>query len=138
MLRWPGFARPERPEKSSDLGRWGEEQAARFLGRKGYQILYRNFRARHGGEVDLVCRHGEQLVFVEVKTRAGQAYGRPSAAVNRDKQRLLARGAMEWLRLLDNPEVIFRFDIVEVLANGESVECEVIENAFELPEPYLY
>lgn len=45
---------------------------------------------------------------------------------------------MEWLRLLDNPEVIFRFDIVEVLANGESAECEVIENAFELPEPYLY
>ena len=48
-----------------------------------YKILYRNFKDRRGGEIDIVCREGDTLVFVEVKTRGGEEFGRPIEAVNR-------------------------------------------------------
>ncbi|MBU6181721.1 MAG: YraN family protein [Verrucomicrobia bacterium] len=116
------------------LGRRGEEVAARHLGRNGHKILRRNFRAPHGGEVDIVCRdrrHNE-LVFVEVKTRSSEEFGRPSEAVDQKKRRLVIRGAMKWLRMLEMPDIVFRFDIVEVLA-GPPGEVRHIENAFHLP-----
>jgi putative endonuclease len=121
------------------LGSWGEEQACRFLARKGYRILRRNYRARHGGEVDIVARHkpSATLCFIEVKTRASDDFGRPALAVDEAKQRLIVRGALSWLRLLDNPDITFRFDIVEVL-QGPPVEIEHLENAFQLPEGVFY
>ena len=65
------------------LGWVGEKEAAKFLRRSGYKVLYRRFRPRdRKGEIDLVCRHGETLVFVEVKTRSSLAYGRPADAVD--------------------------------------------------------
>jgi len=121
------------------LGRRGETLAAGFLRRHGYKILRRNFRAPHGGEVDLVCRdrrHNE-LVFVEVKTRSGEEFGRPLAAVDEKKRRLIIRGAMKWLRLLDMPDITFRFDVVEVVMS-EPPDIRVIENAFQLPDRYGY
>ena len=110
--------------------------AARCLRKKGYKLLYHNFRPRRGGEIDLVCRHGQTLVFVEVKTRAGMAFGRPSEAVDHAKQQRLMEGAAAWLRLLDRPEVVYRFDIVEVIFGpGDGTpECTVIPNAFLAPE----
>lgn len=120
------------------LGKRGEEIAARALRRAGYKVLYRNYRARGGGEVDLVCRHRDTLVFVEVKTRSSQAYGAPAEAVTKQKQHLVARGALSWLRLLDHPDIHFRFDIVEVSVDGTSAATCIIENAFTLPEFYRY
>jgi putative endonuclease len=121
------------------LGSRGEKLAARHLRRQGFKILYRNFRGRHGGEIDLVCRERETLVFVEVKTRTREDYGRPLEAVNPQKQRRLAIGGLSWLRLLGDPDVHFRFDVVEVvMAEGEAPRVELIRNAFSLPEPYLY
>ena len=79
------------------LGREGEEAAVRHLRGQGYKILRRNFRAPHGGEVDIVCRHGNELVFVEVKTRSAENFGRPFEAVDAKKRRLIIRGAMKWL-----------------------------------------
>ena len=102
-------------------------------------MLYRNFRNRGGGEVDIVCRdrRSNELVFIEVKSRRTRDYGAPSHAVNDEKQRLIARGAIAWLRLLEWPDLRFRFDIVEVIAPPDgSVEITIIENAFTLPEPY--
>jgi putative endonuclease len=102
-------------------------------------VLYRNFRNRGGGEVDIVCRdrRSNELVFVEVKSRRTRDYGAPSHAVNDEKQRLIARGAIAWLRLLEWPDLRFRFDIVEVIVPSDGqVEITVIENAFTLPEPY--
>ena len=117
----------------------GEKIAARFLRRNGYKILYRNFRARGGGEIDLVCRDGDTLVFVEVKTRGRDDFGRPIEAVGPQKQMRISRGALAWLRALDNPDILFRFDVVEVLLSIEgSPQCELIQNAFELSQPYLY
>lgn len=108
--------------------------------RHGYKILHRNFRAPHGGEVDLVCRDKscDTLVFIEVKTRRGLDYGAPAEAVTRDKQKLIARGALAWLRMLDRPDILIRFDIVEVVVEQDRPVFNVIRDAFTLPEPYLY
>lgn len=122
-----------------ELGRLGEERAAAYLERRGYKILRRNFRAPRGGEIDIVCRdkkHNE-LVFVEVKTRASEAFGRPFDAVDQKKQRLIIRGAMAWLRMLDMPDITFRFDVVEVI-DSTPPEIRVLENAFQLPDWYSY
>ena len=122
------------------LGWLGEKEAARFLRRAGYKVLYRRFRPRsRKGEIDLVCRHGDTLVFVEVKTRSSLAFGRPADAVDADKERLIIQGALAWLRMLHRPEVVIRFDIVEVhmTPDGKTL-CTLLENAFGLPEQYVY
>ena len=120
-------------------GARGEKLACRFLRSRDYKILYRNFKDRRGGEIDIVCRDGDTLVFVEVKTRSGEEFGRPIEAVDRQKQLRVSHGGLAWLRLLDNPDVTFRFDIVEVLwpAEGQP-QCELIQDAFELSQPYIY
>jgi putative endonuclease len=132
------------PELAEDerhrLGRLGETLAAQFLRRNHYKILHRNFRAPKGGEVDIVCRDKSDntLVFVEVKTRSTLEFGRPSEAVGPDKRHLISRGALAWLRMLDNPDVYFRFDIVEVLMEDSQPSLNLIRDAFHLPEPYIY
>ncbi len=115
--------------------------AEKFLRRQKFRILYRNFRAPGGGEVDIVCRDKPEgtLVFVEVKTRATEERGRPADAVDYEKQRLIARGAMAWLQLLNYPDIHFRFDIMEVLApDKHHPEITHIRNAFPLPDYYVY
>jgi putative endonuclease len=121
------------------LGTRGEKLACRFLRRNGYKILYRNFRGRTGGEIDIVCRDRDTLVFVEVKTRTGEDFGRPLDAVDRDKRKRISRGGLAWLRLLEDPDILFRFDVVEVIiAEGAKPRLELLRNAFALSEPYIY
>ena len=121
------------------LGASGETLACRHLRAAGYKILYRNFRGRTGGELDIVCRDGDTLVFVEVKTRTHEDFGRPFEAVRRDQQRRISRGALAWLRMLDNPDILFRFDIVEVvMREHRRPRIELIRNAFQLAAPYVY
>ncbi len=137
--RWLAFKGkpPEAPHLT--LGRLGERLAARHLRRQRYKILYRNFRGARGGEIDLVCRDRtcDALVFVEVKTRSTEDFGRPLDAVDQKKQRRIIRGAMAWLRMLDHPEIPFRFDVVEVVMRAPP-EIRVVTNAFNLPEGYYY
>jgi putative endonuclease len=138
--RWRNrFLRSKKSPEHIRRGTRGEKVAARFLRWNGYKILYRNFKDRRGGEIDLVCRNGDTLVFVEVKTRRGDEFGRPIEAVDRQKQLRISKGGLAWLRLLDNPDVVFRFDVVEILwpENGEP-RCELIQDAFELSQPYIY
>ena len=130
-------AKPPGSDPRHTLGAKGERAAERYLRKAGYKILARNYRAKGGGEVDLVCRDiaESELVFVEVKTReTAVENSRPADAVTRDKEALIARGARAWLRLLDRPEVVFRFDIVEVLWNGGKPAITQIKSAFLLPE----
>jgi len=117
----------------------GEKLARRFLRRNGYKILHRNFKGRSGGEIDVVCRDRDTLVFVEVKTRTREDFGRPIEAVDRQKQKRISRGALVWLRMLDNPEILFRFDVVEVVfVENSKPRLEIVRNAFQLSEPYIY
>jgi putative endonuclease len=117
------------------LGKQGEAQAERFLKKQSFKILYRNFRARRGDEIDLVCRDRKEqvLVFVEVKTRTNELFGMPQDAVNWRKRARIIRAAKEWLRLLDLPDVPFRFDIVEVIAEPIQ-QIRLIRGAFEMEE----
>jgi putative endonuclease len=122
------------------LGARGEKAAAKYLRRSGYKILLKNFRSGKA-EVDIVARQKDWLVFVEVKTRETEQFGAPSEAVNRDKQRNLSKAALDYLRMLGNPRIHFRFDIVEVIiADGSKRpdDIRLIQNAFDLSEPFIY
>src|SRR6185503_4000288 len=119
-------------------GQTGEQAARRHLRRLGFKFLAANFRSSRG-EIDLVFRDADCLVFVEVKTRSSEDWIRPAAAVNARKRRLLSLTALDYLKLLKNPQVKIRFDIVEVLLrNGEVREVRHLPNAFSLSEPYRY
>lgn len=136
--RWRSRFSPSRPQHLR-LGARGEKLACQFLRKNGFKVLYRNFRGRSGGEIDIVCRDHDTLVFVEVKTRTREDFGRPLDAVDRNKQKRIARGGLAWLRLLDDPDILFRFDVVEVIiAEGAEPRVELLRNAFALPEPYIY
>jgi putative endonuclease len=87
----------------------------------------------------VVCRDNDTLVFVEVKTRTREDFGRPLEAVDRAKQKRISRGALAWLRMLENPDILFRFDVIEVIVgDGAQPRVELIRNAFPLSKPYLY
>ena len=78
-------------------------------------------------------------MFVEVKTRTREDFGRPIEAIDRDKRKRISRGGLAWLRLLNDPDILFRFDVVEVIiAEGAEPRLELIRNAFALSEPYIY
>ena len=119
-------------------GQLGEKAAKEFLRRAGLKFLTANFRSERG-EIDLVFREGDCLVFVEVKTRSSEGWTRPAAAVNARKRRLLSLTALDYLKLLGNPPVKFRFDIVEVLlCDGAVREVRHLPNTFSLTAPYRY
>jgi putative endonuclease len=119
-------------------GRLGERAAWRHLRRRGLKLLTRNFRSP-AGEIDLICRDGDCLVFVEVKTRTVGQWTRPAAAVNARKRRLLTKTAFDYLDRLHRPPVKLRFDIVEVLLeDGRVTEVRHLPNAFPLEAPHRY
>ena len=95
------------------IGRAGEAAAARELSRRGYAVVARNWRHQHD-EIDLVCRDGAVLVFVEVKTRAAHAKVGGYAAIDRRKRRAIRRAAHAYLARLTEKPHTFRFDVVEV------------------------
>lgn len=131
------FARSSKPEHLR-RGELGERAAKQHLQQLGLKFLAANFRSQRG-EIDLVFRDADCLVFVEVKTRSSEDWTRPAAAVNQRKKRLLSQTALDYLRLLKNPAVKFRFDIVEVLlADGEVREVRHLVNTFTLAKPYRY
>jgi len=123
---------------NSWVGRTGERLAAMAVRREGGKVLYRNFRPKEGGEVDLVYREGEILVFAEVKTRTSELFARPARAVDRGKQRLIIRGANAWLRELNFPTILFRYDIIEVvLLPGQAPKIHFVRGAFTSPQKGL-
>jgi putative endonuclease len=121
-----------------ETGKWGEKQAERLLKRKGFKILGRRVRVGRRDEIDLVVRDGESLVFVEVKTREGEVFGRPVSAVDAKKRHVLSRAAVRYLQRLKYPPVCFRFDVVEVVGTPRTRDplLRHIENAFTLDARY--
>ena len=89
------------------LGALGEKIARAYLKAEGRRVLYRNFQAPRGGEIDIVTRDGTTLAFVEVNTRSSERFARPLEAVNTRKKQLMQRGANEWLRLLGTRAIAF-------------------------------
>lgn len=111
-----------------ELGKAGEEIAARYLAEKGYKILDRNWRFGRN-EIDIVARDGNWVVVVEVKTRSSNFFAEPEMAVTRDKQRILVRAAnayVTWKRC--RGEV--RFDVMAILILPDSEKVNHIVDAF--------
>ena len=128
---WLGAeATAERPVHL-ERGSLGENAARDFLKAAGLKFLTANFSCKEG-EIDLIFREGETLVFVEVKTRTAGGWTRPGSAVDDRKRRALIRTAKEYLgRLKDGDAVAYRFDVVEVLlVNGEVSELRHNRNSF--------
>ena len=123
---------PPRPDGRLELGLRGEEEAVRYLAAKGYRILDRGFRM-FGGEIDIIARQGETLVFVEVKTRRSTEFGVPDESVNLSKQNQVRKIAQGYLLKKQLPESATpcRFDILSVVwAEGRGLAITHLENAF--------
>jgi len=132
--RLPSGRRPVTMQR----GQLGERAAKRHLRRHGLKFLTANFRSPRG-EIDLVFRDRDCLVFVEVKTRSSEDWTRPARAVDADKRRRLSQAALDYLQLLGKPSIRIRFDVVEVLlAAGRVREVRHLPNTFNLSRPYEY
>jgi putative endonuclease len=126
------------PPEHLRRGVLGEGAAKKHLQKLGLKFLTANFRSDRG-EIDLIFRDADCLVFVEVKTRSSEEWTRPAAAVNARKKRLLSQTALDYLRLLKNPQVKIRFDIVEVLLrDGEVREVRHLPNTFPMSRGLRY
>ena len=143
-MRWPWlfslFRRRPAATAAQRAGAWGERLAADFLENKGYRILGRNVRFGSRCELDLVARSPapEALVFIEVKTRRNEDYGRPASAVDRAKRRALGRAAVRYLRRVKAKPAHIRFDVVEVVGtpDGPPPVVRHVESAFSLGPGY--
>lgn len=111
------------------LGKQGEDIAVHYLQRKGYRIVQRNYHSRYG-EIDIVCRKNQDMIFVEVKTRSSDRYGSAEEAVTAVKQQRLRKTALTYLQQLDRPVRGLRFDVITVRFEVDEVVINHIENAF--------
>ena len=114
--------------KEAPLGQRGEDAAARFLEGKGYRVVERNFSTRYG-EVDIICRKGGTLVFVEVKTRGERRLGEPLESVGSAKRARIMAAAKEYLQK-SSYSGSARFDVIGIVAAGGAMKVEHIEDAF--------
>jgi len=125
------------------FGAWGERWATRFLRAQGCRILGQNVRPCHYGELDIIARQRGVLLFVEVKSRRNEDFGRPLTAVTSQKRKMLRRAANHWLaqnQLLD-ADTRYRFDVVEVVGQpGALPEIRWVQriDMSVAPPPDLY
>lgn len=109
-----------------------EELAAAWLAAKGYRIAERSFSCPMG-EVDIIAEQGGDLVFVEVKARRSESYGRPYEAVTRSKQAKIIKAALSYIKAKGLKPAGIRFDVVSIKMGSEP---ELIKNAFDAPGYY--
>lgn len=113
-----------------EIGKLGEDIATNFLTEKGYAILDRNFECRQG-EIDIIAKDKEEMVFIEVKTRTSNKYGAPSEAVNKIKQKHMLQSIKYYLYIKGLSEKFIRIDVIEVYIKGNIVKVNHIKQAFE-------
>lgn len=122
------------PVNRHQLGKTGEEIAAAFLVKAGYQIINRNFRIKKLGEIDIVAEEKNDLVFIEVKNRSDLSFGLPQEAVNSNKQHRLIKLALMYIKMKNIKSKNIRFDVLAITPAG----CELIKNAFISNRSYTY
>ena len=113
------------------LGQKGESLAVRYLKKNGYRILEQNYRTPLG-EIDIIARQKQTIVFAEVKTRRSIRYGSPKFAVTPQKQRKISIAALCYLKATRQTHAKARFDVVAISSNQDEPQIEIIENAFEM------
>ena len=118
---------------NKSLGNFGEDKAAQYLRRRGYNIVERNFSCRFG-EIDIIARKGKFIVFAEVKLRKNADFAAAREFVTEAKQRRIISTASLWLSI-KNCDLQPRFDVIEIYAsegtNSRKLEINHIEDAFE-------
>ena len=115
------------------VGREGEDFAAQYLLKMGWELIERNFRTREG-EIDIIAREDNTLVFVEVKSNRQQRFGPPELRVDERKQRQIARTAEQYLYSRQIVDMDCRFDVITVDLAQQPPQIKHIENAFWLEE----
>jgi putative endonuclease len=113
------------------FGEKGESIAVRYLKKKGYKILEKNYRTKLG-EIDIIAKDKDTIVFVEVKSRRSWQFGNPKGAVTLAKQRKISKVALYYLKTNDRSNAKARFDVVTITATRDKSKIEIIKNAFEL------
>ncbi|MBR4172808.1 MAG: YraN family protein [Clostridia bacterium] len=108
---------------TKQIGDFGENEACKFLEKGGIKVLKRNYRER-GGEIDIIAKDGETIVFAEVKTRISKEYGTPAEFVDYKKQERIIKTAISYL---GTDDVDMRFDVVEVLYKAQKDELSLVE-----------
>jgi len=119
-------------KQKKELGQTGEELAAQYLLKKGYQIIARNVRYRTG-ELDIVAQDGDELVFVEVRTRRSTTYGTPGESITWRKQKKVRELALTYIQQEKRQTRSFRFDVVLVVVDhvyATEASIEHIVHAF--------
>jgi putative endonuclease len=120
------------------LGDLGESTACKYLEDIGYSIIERNFSCR-AGEIDIIAFEGDTIVFIEVKTRASEAFGMPSEAVSDTKQKKLVKAALYYMQKKKLFNYMSRFDVIEVIMDEESnCQINIIKDAFQYSGKYGY
>ena len=116
--------------KRRDTGILGEKLARGFLKKQGYHILETNYRCSHG-EIDIVARHKEFLVFIEVRTKTSLKFGSPEESITPAKQERMRAAAFHYHQTHDNLPQLWRIDVVAVELDGKRKlsRIELIENA---------
>ncbi len=117
--------------KQQQFGLESESIAIKHLKRHGYKILEQNYRTKLG-EIDIIAKDRESLVFVEVKARKSGRFGNPKWAVTLKKQRKISMVALYYLKVTRQSNAKARFDVVAISSAKESPQIEIIKNAFEL------
>lgn len=110
-------------------GKIGEGIAVNFLKQNGYEILEQNYYYNHG-EIDIIAKEGNALVFVEVKSRRSKRFGEPEESVTPKKQELLRRTAEGYVGEKNIVEIVCRFDVVSIMMKEGKVECKILKDCF--------
>ena len=121
---------PEKRREALEFGKIGEQMAAKYLTDKGYLILEHNYRRGHL-EIDLIALDGDELVIVEVKSRAYDTILQPEDAVDHKKRQALIRLANEYVKTHGRKENV-RFDIVTVVSKADGAEIKHLKNAYNV------
>lgn len=119
---------------NKSLGDRGERLAVKFLRKQGYKIIERNFRIK-SGEVDIIAKDGNQLVFVEVKTRSSSNQEFLRASVNRGKGKRITKTALYYLKKNKYQGMTARFDVVFIIVTNGSHKIELVKDAFQVGGP---
>lgn len=121
-----------RKKQDKSTGTRGEDIAATFLKKQGYKIVEKNHHQRYG-EIDIIAREGDTLVFVEVKTRRSDKYGNPLEAIDRRKQQKMSLVALGYLNNNKMMDCAARFDVVAIMLQAnQAPQIELVRDAFEL------
>jgi putative endonuclease len=112
--------------KNQEIGKIGEDVATRYLTQKDYQIVQKNFFCRQG-EIDIIAKQREYIVFVEVKTRSNIEFGNPAEAVDAKKRLHMYKAAKYYLHIKKMENAFVRFDVIEIFVDRNRVNLNHIK-----------